>query len=174
MSFALIIQHLQTKKSVQRQSLRTAFLSHRDMNHINRGHSMCRGESGVLCFVLLAYYITLPPACQVLFFFFSIFFRFASQESFPVSCTTCLSMEKPPKIAPVFEKIFSWYVFYKKKCPFSSQLNIYKSHRMRYNIYAVGNRRQVPFVAHCKARFCGMSISWHQHARRHDRCAILF
>jgi hypothetical protein len=68
-------------------------------------------------------------------------------------------MEKQLKNEPILRRIFSWYVFDKKNRPFSSQLNIYKSKRMRYNICGVGNRRQVPFVAHCKARLSEMSSS---------------
>jgi hypothetical protein len=71
-------------------------------------------------------------------------------------------------------KILRHMFFHKNFRLFSSLLNIYKSVQMRYNIYAVGNGRQVPFVAHCKARLCEMSISWHHGARRHVRCAILF
>ena len=81
-SFALIIQHLQTKKSVQRQSLRTAFLSHRDMNHINQGHPMCRGESGALCFVFLRIISHFPPLVKSFFSFFQYFFILSLKSPF--------------------------------------------------------------------------------------------
>ena len=97
-SFALIIQHLQTKKSVQRQSLRTAFLSHWVMNHINQGHPMCRGESGVLCFVFTCVlYHSFLPLSSPFFLFFNIFlfpYSFFILWRNPVFCTTSMSMEK--------------------------------------------------------------------------------
>ena len=127
----------------------------------------------MLCFVLLVHYITLLSACQVFFSFFQYFFILPPLRAIQFFVRHFCLWKNHQKSMPLWGEIFSWYVFYKKNCPFSSQLNIYKSNQMRYNIFAVGNRRQVPFVAHCKARFCGMSISWHHHAGRHDRCAIL-
>ena len=56
------------------------------------------------------------------------------------------------KDLPKRSKILLGMLFHKNFCRFSSQLNIYKSALMRYNISAVGNRRQVPFVAHCRVR----------------------
>ena len=131
---------------------------------------MCQGESGVLCFVLLAYYTTHFPACQVFFKFFSKNI-FSTVSSF--WCDMFVHGKTNKKCEPNRVYFLHRMFFHKKIRLFSSQLNIYKSAQMRYNIYAVGNRRQVPFVAHCKARFCEMSILWHHYAQRHDRCAIL-
>ena len=54
-------------------------------------------------------------------------------------------------------EILTDMLFNKKIRVFSSQLIIYKKPPMLYNNSAAGNRRQVPFVAHCEARFCEMS-----------------
>ena len=111
-SFALIIQHLQTKKSVQRQSLRTASPNYRrEFYHINQGHPLCQGESGALCFVLLAYYTTDFSACQYFFqnFLKNIFFWI------PVFGTTKMSMEKPTKNTSKCSVNFYLVCFFTKK-----------------------------------------------------------
>ena len=157
LSFALIVQHLQTKNPYKdRVSARHTPPRLRGTSILTEVTQSCRGESGALCFVLLAYYTTDQTVCQVLFLFFSKFFSFAISSFW---CDIFVYGKTTKKFTSDGWKFLHCMFFHKKIRLFSSQLNIYKSSQMRYNIYAVGNRRQVPFVAHCKARTCEMSIS---------------
>ena len=135
LSFALIVQHLQAKKNtVQRSHLRTATLfaqKYQKLTSINPHHNRCAGESGVLFFVLPVYYTTPNSFCQVLFSkkqknIFRIF-------HFLVRHT--LSIGKSYKNANQNVVHFlTCMLFHKFFCQFSSQLNIYKSTTLRYNI----------------------------------------
>ena len=126
-------------------------------------------RSALLCFTRVLYHRF--PRLSILFSKFSQKYFFWN-SSFWYDKNVYGKTNK--KIHQMFCEFLTRMFFHKKFCLFSSQLNIYKTPRMRYNIYAVGNRRQVPFVAHCKARLCEMSILWHHGAWRHVRCAILY
>ena len=138
LSFALIVQHLQAKKNIPYKdtSLRTATLLFaqkcQKRKNINPHHNRCVGESGALCFVLPDYYTTPNPICQEFFqnflFFFLFFIWFSVRHA--------LSIGKRHKKGYHFRCNFLTHMlFHKNFCRFSSQLNIYKSTFLLYNIW---------------------------------------
>ena len=161
LSFALIVQHLQTKKyRTKTKSPHGTLPPKRDQTISTRVAPLRQGESGeaLLCF----YSDIIPHTFPVVKSFFEIFsFFLLSPQKHPDRSDGRHHVHRKNQqknalfLAPFFTRMF----FHKKNRGFSSQLMIYKSTPMLYNSYAVGNRRQVPFVAHCEARLCEMSIS---------------
>ena len=155
LSLALIVQHLQAKKiAVQRQSLRTVTAcSQASGNPYQPRSRICAGVragGSASFFTVILYH-----------FFLALSIGFSKKIIFifrEVSYDILSIVKSNKKTNPNHWKILRHMFFHKNFRRFSSLLNIYKSPRMRYNIYAGGNRRQVPFVAHCKAPSCEMPI----------------
>ena len=111
---------------------------------------------------------------------FSNFFRESKicrfSESFvrfPVFGTTEMSIGKEyKKIDRIWRKILTRMFFHKIFVSFSSLSHIYKVPSMRYNKYAVGKSRQVPFFCTLQGSFCEMSILWHHGVDTTWWCAI--
>lgn len=95
------------------------------------------------------YYTTVFSCCQV---FFQKNFRRSEIQISRFWCDSAVYRKSTQKGGPAGRKILTRILFHKNIRAISSLLNIYKIALMRYNIYAVGNRRQVPSVAHCKDR----------------------
>ena len=81
LSFALIVQHLQAKKIPYKDtvSARLPLLRNLAKGEVlsTHRHNRCVGESGALCFVLLAYYTTFLLVCQEFFRKYFSLFSFA-------------------------------------------------------------------------------------------------
>ena len=166
LSFALIVQHLQNKIkiAVQRHSLRTVPARCQAGKTLSTAVAhLRRGESGGSA-LFSSYYTIFSPVCQGLSSIFlpylPLFFLPADPGPLPIGKTavaafgtTRVSIGKAHKKTGFrAENFLTRMLFHKNIRGFSSQLNIYKSCLVRYNIYAVGNRWQVPSVAHCKVR----------------------
>jgi hypothetical protein len=88
LSFALIVQHLQAKKKYRTKTQSPhgypplPYIKV-DKKNINPSRNRRIGESGVLCFVLPAYYTPFSPVCQELFENFILFFCGGNQKITP-------------------------------------------------------------------------------------------
>ena len=127
--------------------------------NINRHHNRCDGESGELCFVLPQYYTLSFSFCQYFFENFFHFFCFSKNDE----PTTFLSIGKSTKKSLLnIPQILLCMLFHKNFCRFSSQLDIYKSKVLLYNVTCWQTIAcQVPLF--CTPSFCPceMPISWH-------------
>ncbi len=166
LSFALIVQHLQNKIkiAVQRHSLRTVPARCQAGKTLSTAVAhLRRGESGGSA-LFSSYYTIFSPVCQGLSSIFlpylPLFFSAGGSRSptdrgngrSSIRYDKSVHWKSSQKTGFRAENFLTRMLFHKNIRGFSSQLNIYKSCLVRYNIYAVGNRWQVPSVAHCKVR----------------------
>ena len=162
LSFALIVQHLQknnrTKTLVSARSPKDPKDGKSTkMEPINQQHNRCAGENGAFFFVLLEYYTTLFPSCQVFFWIFFIFFTKIT--------TTFLSIVKCTKKVRLSMVKFLLCTFFTNVCVNFRHNWIFTNRFFCGIILCADGQSSVgfPFFAHLFL-LREMSISWHPYA----------